>query len=124
MTGTRTSSVLERMAPSTPRLLFWLAIAVTLMVTGVGLSRLPILKPYSLEVILPFFAGILSSAALTSWSYNPIERENARAIAEFWGPFARNSYIVLPSSDPSGARKDGMVERSPFTPYHDAVAAS
>ncbi len=115
---------IERMAPTNHALLLWIALAIALVFALVPLGWYPKLAPYHFEIVLPSIASFLASLALASWSIGSREREEIRAIKRFWSPFANRCCLVLPSSEPAGTRDGGVIERSPFAPYHDIVAAT
>jgi hypothetical protein len=67
--------------------------------------------------------AIPATFAFTIYSLTALQREHRRATDHFWGPFAQDACIYLPSSELNGPPDGHLPEPSPFTPYHDAAAS-
>ena len=120
----RVHPVLEGLAPTNARLGMWWVVSLIILIAGNILSEVfPVVKPYRVDLIGTYISGALLALSVASWQLDARERERNEAVRQFWKPFCTDTYIVVPSTEPQGLR-DGVEERSGFTPYHDAVASS
>jgi hypothetical protein len=116
---------LDNIAPTTPRLIFWVALSSAIAWIIHWLSNLPLFKSLNLEPwLMAIGPTIPFTLAVASWTLNNRERDVAAALKWFWEPFAEDCCIVLPTHEPIRGPQSTLDDPSPFTPYHDAVASS
>jgi hypothetical protein len=115
----------DNLARTNTALLLWSLGSVVLGILIYWLSEMPLLKSLHLELwALPTIAPLPVALAFASWTLNNRARTLSESTRRFWGPFADNCTIILPSFEPIRGVGDGLDDPSPFTPYHDAVASS